>query len=213
METDKRSSRYTYLKIWKRIRHGLFLFSLRNFLSRFGLDIRPYYWFKEERDGSDVPEIKDNKSAYTMSLIGIDEVGVMNGIMGLNTENLINSLNKGQFCIGLKKGKEIASLLFVDPNDFEFMKRPFQLESGTGYLLNVYTFQKYRGKNLATYLRYHCFKLLEDKRIHTLYSITSYFNTSSLKVNAKLNAKKIRLYLYLGLFKKWHWNVLLKEYT
>jgi hypothetical protein len=76
----------------------------------------------------------------------------------------------------------------------------------------MYTFEAYRGKNLAPYLRYHSYKLLEDQGIDKLYSISAYFNKSSLKFKQKLNAQHLQLLLHVGLFKRFHWNYTLKTY-
>ncbi|WP_373517949.1 GNAT family N-acetyltransferase [Pricia sp.] len=213
MAVSEKSKFYKVGLLWKRIRHGLFLFTLRNSLTRIGLDIAPYYWYKEVRNGSDAPEIRDSFKDYKLCYIGLDEIGIMNNIMGLTTKELERNLSRGQLCIGLRRENEIAALLFVDLNDIVFKERLFKIRDKEGYLLNVYTFQAYRGKNLATYLRYHCFELLEKQGIDELYSIVSYFNTSSLKVNKKLNAQKLKLYLHIGLFKRYRWNFLLRNFS
>ena len=213
MKVAEKSKFYKTKLLWHRIRHGLFLFTLRNALTRIGLDIAPYYWYREIKNGAEKPEIRDSFKDYELYYIGLDEIGIMNNIMGLTTKELEQNLSMGQICIGLKRGKEIAALLFVDLQDFVFKGRSFKIKDKEGYLLNVYTFQAYRGKNLATYLRYHCFELLENYCVEELYSIVSYFNTSSIKVNKKLNAQKLKLYLYIGLLKRYHWNFLLKDYS
>jgi len=213
MAASEEGKFYKVKLLWKRIHHGLFLFTLRNTLTRVGPDIAPYYWYKEVRNGSDEPEIRDSFKDYELGVIGIDEIGIMDNIMGLTTEELEHNLSGGQLCIGLRKENEIAALLFVDMKDITFKERLFKITDKEGYLLNVYTFQAHRGKNLATYLRYHCFELLEKHGIDELYSIVSYFNTSSLKVNKKLNAQKLKLYLHIGLFKKYRWNFLLRDFS
>ena len=213
MKVVEKSKFYKVKLLWYRIRHGLFLFTLRNALLRIGIDIEPYYWFKEVKNGCDEPKIPDSLKDYEMVYLEFEDVLIMDGNMGLNSKQMELDMNRGQLCIGLKRENEIAALLFVELEDFVFKKRTFTLKDNEGYLLNVYTFQAYRGKNLAPFLRYHCYKLLEEHGINNLYSIITYFNSSSLKVNKKLNAKKLNLYLYIGLFKKRHWNYLLKDYS
>ena len=196
-----------------RIRHGLFLFTLRNILTRTGLDFDPYYWFQEIENSCEEPKIRGNIKDYEIVYISSDEIKIMDKIRGFNAQKLEHNMNKGQLCIGLKHNREIASLLFVELHNFEYKNRFFELEKHAAYLLNLYTFDAYKGKNLAPYLKYHCFKLLEKYEIDKLYSIISYFNTSSLKVKKKLRARKLKLYLYVGLFKKRHWNFLLKDFS
>ncbi|WP_025740675.1 MULTISPECIES: hypothetical protein [Aquimarina] len=213
MKVVEKSKFYKVKLLWYRIRHGLFLFTLRNALLRIGIDIEPYYWFKEVKNGCDEPKIPDSFKDYEMVYLELEDVLIMDNNMGLNSNQLKLDMKRGQLCIGLKRENEIATLLFVELEDFVFKKRTFTLKDNEGYLLNVYTFQAYRGKNLAPFLRHHCYKLLEEHGINHLYSIITYFNSSSLKVNKKLNAKKLNLYLYIGLFKKRHWNYLLKDYS
>jgi len=46
----------------------------------------------------------------------------------------------------------------------------------------------------------------------TCYSITEYFNTSSLKFKNKLNVKPVKLCLYINLFSKFRRNWTFKKY-
>ena len=213
MEVIEKGKLYKVRLPWIRIRHGLFLFTLRNALLRFGIDIQPYYWFLEVKNGSEEPKIPYKATDYEIMFLELAEVLIMDNIMGMSIEQIERDMNNGQLCIGLKLNNEIAALLFVDLNDFEFKKRTFRLKETEGYLLNVYTFQAYRGKNLAAFLRYHCYELFKEHEIKDLYSIIDYFNTSSIKVSKKLNAKKLNLYLHVGLFKKLHWNFCLRNYS
>jgi hypothetical protein len=67
-------------------------------------------------------------------------------------------------------------------------------------MCGAYTYEKFRGKNLAPYLRYKCYEELYEKGITKCLSITQYFNKSSLKYKAKLNAKYKGMYLYMEFF-------------
>ena len=100
----------------------------------------------------------------------------------------------------------------VSLNDFIYKKTTSTFADNEAYLLNMWTFDAYRGKNLAPYLRYQCYLLLNNMGKDVSYSVTAYFNKSSIRFKNKLNAKHLKLYMYVGLFKKYHWNFLLKEY-
>ncbi len=197
---------------WSRFRNGLFLFSVRNFLTRFGLDIDPYYWEREGLSLSKEPRIRGDASEFTVETLEAAEVGILDNIMGIDAGQLKKDIENGQLCIGLKRGKEIAALMFAETKDFVYKNRNFKLGQRDAYLLNMYTFEAYRGKNLAPYLRYHSYKELEKQGIDTIYSITAYFNKSSLKFKQKLNVQHLQLFLYIGLFKKFHWNYKLKDF-
>ena len=213
MKIKEKSKFYKLHVVRNRIKYGLVLFTLRNLLTRIGLDIDPYYWVQEGMEECEEPRIRGNSEDYRIELINADEVKVMDNILGLSAKELKKNINKGQLCVGLKHNAEIAALMFVGLHSFVLNHRSFELKANEAYLLNMYTFESYRGKNLAPYLRYHSYELLKKQGRNTLYSITAFFNTPSTKFKKKLNAKHLRLYMYLGLFKKYHWNFLLKEYS
>lgn len=212
MKIRENSRFYKVQMVFTRIRHGLFLFTLQNFLGRIGLDIRPYYWVQEGKQEFEEPKIRDDFKDYCIEQIGTDEIDIMDNIMGLDVDQLKKDLKEGQLCLGLKHRDEIAAVTFVQPNTFIFRHREFKLQENQAYLLNMYTFQSHRGKNLAPFLRYHCYRYMEKQGKDSFYSITSYFNKSSRRFKEKLHAKNLKLLLYVGLFKRWHWNFVLSDY-
>ena len=76
----------------------------------------------------------------------------------------------------------------------------------------MYVYENYRGKGIAPYLRYQCYKLLEKEGVNTFYSISEYFNFSAIKYQKKFNAKPLELCLSIKLFKINIWNFTLKKY-
>jgi hypothetical protein len=102
--------------------------------------------------------------------------------------------------------------MFIKCKPFTFIKHFFELKPTESYLNSIYTFEAYRGKNLAPYLRYHSYKLLEEKGITTYLSVSEYFNKSTIRFKKKLNSKPAKLYLSLVLFKRWTMNFTMKDY-
>ncbi len=195
------------------IRHGLLLFGIRNRLAKIGLDINPYYWVQEEYTECQEPEIKGNKSDYTLRYLDIDQLKLITNLdVNFDSESMIEGVKKGQLCIGLEHNSEIAAFLFIDYNDFVFSDRLFHLKENEAYVLNVWTFHPYRSKNLASYLRYLSYQLLKSQGINVKYSIIQFFNKSSIKVINKLNAKYLKLYLSIVLFKRYYWNFIIWDY-
>ncbi|MFK5974144.1 MAG: hypothetical protein QM485_12805 [Flavobacteriaceae bacterium] len=196
------------------LRHGLFLHGITNRLANIGILIIPYYWVQEGISDSKPPEIKENPSDYTLKHLGLEEVkSVCNKLPGLNNQEIIEGFNNGQLCVGLLCKDEIAAFMFIELNDFIFMKRKFKLKDNEAYLLNMWTFDSYRGKNLAPYLRYQSYLLLNEMGRNTPYSVSAYLNKSTLKFKQKLNAKNLKLYMFIELFKKCHWNFVIKNYS
>lgn len=200
-------------RYWNVISNGLLLWGIRNRLALIGFDFKPYYWVQEETEECKEPKIKGDCSEYIVRYLNYDEICLMTvNLPDSLGKDLINGYNNGQLCIGVEYKNEIAAYTFIELNDFSFNRRFFKLKNNEAYLLNMWTFHPYRGKNLAPYLRYHCYQLLKEKGIDVKYSITEYFNKSSIKFKNKLNSRHLKLFLSIVLFKKYHWNFLLKEY-
>lgn len=102
--------------------------------------------------------------------------------------------------------------MFIKRKPFVFRKRAFELQPNEGYLHSMYTFEAYRGKNLAPYLRYHSYEFLEKEGVDTFYSVSEYFNKSTIKFKKKLNSKPKKLILSVVIFKKLTFNISLKKY-
>jgi len=102
---------YKIRKAWTRVSNGLFLFSLRNFLTRFGLDIAPYYWESEGLTYYKELKIKENPDDYEVVHIKADEIGIMHNIMGLDSQELREEIKNGQLCVGLKYQDEIVAVV------------------------------------------------------------------------------------------------------
>ncbi|MFH4966046.1 hypothetical protein V8G69_13675 [Gaetbulibacter sp. M235] len=200
-------------RYWNIISHGLFLFGLRNRLANIGLDINPYYWVQEEVDECKEPKIKGNPLEYSVRFLNVEEFkSITENESGATVNEMIEGLKKGQLCIGLEHNGNIAAYTFIELHDFVYYNRTFKLKDNEAYLLNMWTFHSYRGKNLAPYLRYQSYKLLDKQGRTVKYSITQYFNKSSIKFKSKLNSKHLSLFISIALFKKYYWNFPIKKY-
>jgi len=201
-------------RYWNVVSNGLLLFGIRNRLAKIGFDFKPYYWVQEEVTPCKEPSIKGDASSFKIKYLDLEELTLISKNLPKQlAEEVIESFNKGQLCIGLEHNNEIAAYTFVELNDFIFNKKTYTLKSNEAYLLNMWTFHNYRGKNLAPFLRYQAYQLLKEKGIDTKYSITEYFNKSSIKFKAKLNSEHKKLMLSIILFKKFYWNFLIKNYN
>jgi hypothetical protein len=68
----------------------------------------------------------------------------------------------------------------------------------------------FRGKNLAPYLRYKSYDILKKMGRSKIYSVSAFFNSSAVRYKEKLNAKNLKLALYIEIFKKIRWRFNLK---
>ncbi len=195
------------------LNNGLLLYGIRNRLAHIGLDFDPFYWVLESSTECSQPTIKGNPSDYVLEYLDLEEIKSIGKMKrGLKEEELLRGYQDGQICIGLRHNKEIAAYMFIELNDFSYNRKKFELDDNEAYLLNMYTFESQRGKNLAPYLRYLSYQLLNDMGRVTVYSISAYLNKSTIKFKKKLNAKHLKLFLYIILFKKYHWHFLLRTY-
>jgi hypothetical protein len=210
----KKRSPYSVKLIWQLIKHGLILQGVRYAFAKIGIDIMPYYWVQEEASLSQKPLIKTDSQDFIFKSLNNEDIKlILEKSDTINEKKIIQSLDKKQECVGLKFGNQIAAYMFIELNDFIFNNRTFKIKENEAYLLNMFTFEIYRGKNLAPYLRYCCYRYLENRNIMVKYSISNYFNKSAIKFKKKLNSKHIRLYVNIELFKRLQWHFALKKYA
>jgi hypothetical protein len=213
MEGDKKGASYRIKWMSNIIKHGLFLHGVRNNLAKIGLDFMPYYWVEEATSTIKIPEIRGEDKDFKISIFGEEEINyIKSTIIGIGEKDLLTDLKNGEICVGLKNKGAIAAYMFIKQKPFIFRKRQFNLKPSESYLHSMYTFEAYRGKNMAPYLRYHSYKLLKKEGVTSYFSVSEYFNKSTIKFKKKLNSKPVKLYLSLVLFKKWTMNFTLKSY-
>lgn len=205
MDTKESSKYYRFKLPFLDIRHGLLLYTLKNLMSKLGLGISPFYWVQEDFHEYEFPLINDKKAKYTISFLSDSDLKSMKGV--------ISTRYKGTKIIGLKHNDQIAAFHCAEQRDFVFKGKEMKLKNNEVYLLNMYTFQNYRGRNLAPYLRHATYELLKGEGINTFYSISDYFNNSSHKFKKKLGAKRLQLFLSIALFNKYHRTFLVKTYN
>ena len=203
MESDNKGIKDRLKSILAIIEHGMFWHGVRNNFARLGLDAMPYHWSKATLESIKAPNLKTKDLDLKFSEFGESEINfIKKTIIGIEDKDLLGYLKNGEICIGLKHQNEIVAFLFIRKQSFYFRKRHFELGPKDSYLHSMYVFEKYRGKNIASYLRYQGFKLLEKEGVTNFYSISEYFNKSAIKYQRKSNSQPIKLYLSFILFKK-----------
>ncbi|OBX27190.1 acetyltransferase (GNAT) family protein [Gelidibacter algens] len=213
MESDNRGVKNRLKSILTIIKHGMFWHGVRNNVARLGLDVMPYHWSKATIHSVDAPTIKANDLDLKFSVFGESEINfIKSTIKGIENKNLLAYLKNGETCIGLKQHTDIVAFLFIRRQSFYFRNHYFNLGDNDSYLHSMYVFEKYRGRNIASYLRYQGFTLLEKEGITNFYSISEYFNKSAIKYQRKSNSQPIKLYLSVIVFKKKTLNYTLKSF-
>jgi hypothetical protein len=128
-------------------------------------------------------------------------------------EILINQLRNGCSCLVFKKDDGIVGYTWFNIYVCNFNAYKFSLKENEAYLFDAYVLIKFRGKNIAPFIRYKCYKELEKLGRTRLYSISETVNKQSINFKKKLNAKFVLLALYVCLFKKWTYSKALKKFN
>ncbi|HKK41052.1 MAG TPA: hypothetical protein VJ963_01495 [Bacteroidales bacterium] len=202
-----------YRKIVNKFKYGLVLESIRHQLARIGIKIVPYYWVREGMNPTSEPEIKGITSEYTTAFIEPDDINAIEEEMGsYSREGLLSYFSEDTKCLGLKYKGDLASFMFINLAECEFMSKKMKLASDEAYLTYMYTLKAYRGKNLAPYLRYKSYGILKEMGRDKIYSISSLLNSSAIRYKEKLNAKNLKLVLDIEMFKKIKMRFNLRSY-
>lgn len=215
LTAQKKAEISTFKKIQVKVRYGLALQAIRYALMKVGIEFSPYYLYRDETNGTDIPEIKGIFDDYSCELLKPEDMKVIGAInyVGFSEDKLLSLLEAGEKCIGLKHKGEIVSFMWVNFIEFNYKSTVIHLKDNEVYLWFGYTMESYRGKNLAPYLRYKSYKILKEMGRDSFYSISDYFNTPAVNFKKKLNTKKLKLILFIQLFNKLHWSFTLKSYN
>ena len=173
----------------------------------------PYFWTVKGEGSKRVPKMLGDTTSFTFCFFGEEELKTaQNLICGPYYNGLVDFYNEGQICVGLKENETLVAFVFINRDTYAIRGKSFKLNANEAYLHSMYTFEAYRGRRIAPYLRYKSYGICKDMGITELYSVTEYFNTSSRRFKKKLSVKHKALYLSVKLFNKFNKTYLLKKY-
>lgn len=206
-----------YLKhIWAKFKYNPFMRVVLDGLTKMGIRISPYYVVLEGLFNRSLPDLEKGFDEYEIGFLGTEDMKEIYAIPGpdrtFSEEDLLLRLKEGKKCLGLKYKKEIIAFTWFDLAEFSCRFYRFSLKEDEAYLFDAYTLMPFRGKGIAPYMRYQCYKALAKLGRNKLYSVSGCFNTPSIKFKMKLNAKLLELGLYIELFKRWSFNSRLKRF-
>jgi hypothetical protein len=183
-------------------------------LTKLGVQIVPYYLFTESYQENLKIKLPSDAAPVVCGLLTRPEIEKIyhhpetGGFASLEHEFGYDHC----LCFGIKHHQEIMAFSWANLDRCHWGISPFALKKDEAYMFNAYTYKKYRGMNLAPYIRQQFNKYLAENGRTRLYSFTEYFNTPAVNFKKKINAKFIRLTLYIRVFRRFHWNVKIKEY-
>lgn len=199
---------------WVKMRSWPILQPLYALQRQLGLYVRPYYIVLEERGVKNLPQINREFESFEMRPFDERDMHLMAAIPDRRfpEEALLKRLNEGKRCFGIKCEGQIVAFTWVDFKEWGVTASRHLLNENEVYLFDAYTLPSFRGKGLAPRVRRYAHEQLEDMGIKTLYSITDFFNTSSMRFKAKLDARAIELRLLFLAFKKKIFDIRLRKY-
>ncbi|MCB2208714.1 MAG: hypothetical protein KQH67_10520 [Bacteroidetes bacterium] len=121
-------------------------------------------------------------------------------------ERLQNRLNRGDIGISAWHHNDLIAFSWANITSFEFLSTKFNLFENEAYLYDAYTSNEFRGKRMAYFLRYELYKILEEKRIDKLYSVSLKYNTAAVKFKKNINAEIIGSGYQVNVFNKWKFS-------
>lgn len=200
-------------KISDKISYNLVLQVIKNRLTAIGFEFTASILFQDKINTIKLLDYEANMPDYKVEFLDASDMKIIgSNIRGYSHEDFLNSLKNGKKCIGVKHRGEILAFVWYDFNECNFQPAWFKLKKNEAYSYRLHTMEPYRGRNIAPYLKYQSYKILEKIGKDTFYSISEYVNSSSLKYRKKLNSKKLKLILFIRLFKKYQWTLTLKTY-
>ena len=203
-------------KVREKMRYGTVLYYVQGRLSRAGLVFNPYYLVKERL----VPEsdlkvsLQPKLPCLSVSFLDEDEIAAVyehpERDASKQSYRIPDRLAGGCRCFGVKHERQVVAYTWCDYSQCNHRPLTFPLKEDEAYLFDMYTFKRYRGRNIAPYMRYQLYRRLTEMGRTTYYSITDAWNTPSAKFKRKLGAEPEKLYLNIKLFGRLEWNVLVK---
>lgn len=195
-------------KLWSKLQHGTFLLWLTDKLAACGLDIRPFYWLRE--DASSLPMDPANYVEYEFVELDEDDCAYIAtlDIFQNNAAQYVNELAADPHIKGyaLKKDGKVACFMWCNLAVCQSPQLRRSLGEHEAYLFDMNTIHAFRGKGLAPFLRHQCIEAVKLLGKHKCYSISDFFNTPSIRFKQKMNPNILsgaELYLYIKLLNRW----------
>lgn len=211
---SKTRTKVTNIRLIKsKISNGLIIHTLLNQFSKIGISITPYYWVQEGLFVNEIPEPEGDLEDYSLITLDSNDIkSIIHNVRGVTLEEFLKRLEEAQICFGMKYKDEISSIMWANIKNCHHRPGGSNLEKDEAYMYGMYTFDAFRGRNIAPYLRYKCYEALRGMGRDKLYSITEYFNKSAVRYKQKLNAQNLDLGLIVDLFSKFRRRFHLKSY-
>jgi len=202
----------TIKRIQEKVHYGLFIHTLLGKFRYKGINIRPYYLVREQLVEHFGKKFDTGFDEFEIGFLKSKDMAFASYSRNVHEKAYLKRLDEGKKCFGVKFNGELAALMWVDLEKCNFQSEMFSLQQNEAYLYDTWTSNDFRGKGIAPYMRYQCYKALNKLYRNKFYSITEYFNTPAVKFKKRLGAKNIKLRLFVELFRKYNRTFEIKRY-
>jgi hypothetical protein len=173
-----------------------------------GMDFAPFYWVQEGiYEGSPIV-FNSYFSEYRCELLRPEDIPNLLELTiwpEYSGRSLTSMFEDGKICISAKYGDQIAAFMWIDLEQSNCKWYRFPLKKNEAYLFDMFTLKAFRGKGVAPYLRYKSYEILKDMGRYKCYSYSDSFNKAAIKFKRKLNARFLKVGIYLTLSRKYRW--------
>jgi len=195
-------------------RYGTLMKYILEKLAIKGVKVQPYYLVREQLLESIRSEFEIGYDDYKYSFLGPEDMKVISQCRNWNRPPAyyVNLLNRNQKCFGIKYKGQLVAFTWIDLNKCNFLGENFFLNNNEAYFYDAWTLKEYRGKKIASFMRYQCYRALNQMGKDSFFSISEFFNPPAQKFKERLGAKNMKLGIFFELFQKYRWTWNLKAY-
>lgn len=197
-------------KIGLRIRRRFVLSYLFENLAKIGIKIDPYYLTLRIICEETPLNLKPGLNLVIGKILSPSEIELVyshpeNKWFGSEKRKHVQ---EGCLCYGLKYNGEITAFTWCNLYRCHEIY-PFNLKNDEAYITETYTFEAYRGKNLAPFLKYQFNQYLMKAGRKKVYGFINVFNSPAIRYMKKINAIPIKIIFCVRLFDKFSWQLIM----
>ncbi len=199
----------SYLKhVLDRIRHEPLAQVLLDGLHRFGITIQPFYLFEEGFFSHEPPAPGEDLRPFEVRVLAAGDMQAVAAVpyRGLSEAFFLDRLERGQGCLGIFAGDELAAFIWYDLEECNYEGWRFALGEHEAYLFDAFTLAPFRGRGVAPFLRYRLYQLLSEAGRTRFYSVSARANAAALRFKQKLGAKILARGLLVELLGRWRFT-------
>ncbi len=201
-------------KVKEKFRYGVATKVVLDRMAMVGFRVNPFYLIEERLFEDLGVKLEEGFESFEISLLGPEDMEEIGRIPGYNptTDQLLERLDKGQKCFGVKQEGRLAGFTWADLRECSDKWCKLPVEENEAYLFDAYTLEAFRGKKIAPFMRYYCYRALNQMGRDRFYSISEAFNSPSIRFKSRLKARCLSLWVAVEVFGRFGRCVKLKEY-